>query len=169
MIVRALACSSFSCAVCNVQLTYLRLVAFFGLQVMEQYTQNKLPTEAKRVSNSPRMIFRTKSGQSNHTWHVTRVNVIFIRSVPEQYVNGCNLILASKRELTTTPLQDGVTMEWWYSTTRTRPSLKRFGHLLPRSRRSFQGSRNTDWGSATPSPKSSISSGQSLSPSIGIS
>lgn len=66
------------------------LVAFFGLQVMEKYSHNTLPTEAKRSRNSPKMVFRTKSGQSNHTWHVTRINVLFIRSPLEKYARGCD-------------------------------------------------------------------------------
>lgn len=56
----------------------------FGLQVMEKYSHGNLPTEAKRSSNSPKMVFRTKRGQSNHTWHVTRINVVFIRFVLER-------------------------------------------------------------------------------------
>lgn len=61
---------------------------------MEKYSHNNLPTEAKRSRNSPKLIFRTKSGQSNHTWHVTRINVVFIRSPMERYVNGCNFAVA---------------------------------------------------------------------------
>ena len=62
----------------------LVIVAFFGLQVMEKYSLNSIPTEAQRSSSSPRMIFRNKGGPSKHTWHVTRINVAFIRSTSER-------------------------------------------------------------------------------------
>ena len=62
----------------------LVIVAFFGLQIMEKYSLNNIPTEAQRSSNSPRMIFRNKGGPSKHTWHVTRINVAFIRSTSER-------------------------------------------------------------------------------------
>ena len=62
----------------------LVIVAFFGLQLMEKYSINNIPTEAQRSSSSPRMIFRNKAGPSKHTWHVTRINVAFIRSTSER-------------------------------------------------------------------------------------
>ena len=55
---------------------------------MERYSNNKLPTEAKRSSNAPKMSFRTKGSQSNHAWHVTRINVVFMRSSPERYAKS---------------------------------------------------------------------------------
>lgn len=61
---------------------------------MERYGHNNLPTEAKRSSNSPKMTFRTKSGQSSHTWHVTRINVVFIRIPLERYAEGCAFTVA---------------------------------------------------------------------------
>ncbi|KAM0802622.1 hypothetical protein BDR22DRAFT_971259 [Usnea florida] len=63
--------------------------AFFGLQIMEKYSLKSIPTEAQRSSSSPRMIFRNKGGPSKHTWHVTRINVAFIRSTSERpYYHG---------------------------------------------------------------------------------
>ncbi|KAL8806857.1 MAG: hypothetical protein Q9200_004894 [Gallowayella weberi] len=78
-------------------------VAFFGLQIMEKYASGCIPTEAKRVNNSPKMTFRTMFGQSSQTWYVTRINVFFARVPRTRYdwnraFEEAILALASKVE-----------------------------------------------------------------------
>ena len=53
---------------------------------MEKYESGGLPREATRVSNSPKMTFRTNAGHSGQTWHVTRINIVFIRISVDLYV-----------------------------------------------------------------------------------
>lgn len=61
---------------------------FFALQIFERYEGNRVPAEAMCSEASPKARFRTATGLRGHTWHVTRIALIFAKSLDLKSLRG---------------------------------------------------------------------------------
>lgn len=68
--------------------TYPLLDLFFSIQFFDCYEGSRVPAEAMRSKTSPNAQFRTVTGMSKHTWHVTRLALIFAGSSDRRDFRG---------------------------------------------------------------------------------
>ncbi|OAG01310.1 uncharacterized protein CC84DRAFT_1228289 [Paraphaeosphaeria sporulosa] len=61
---------------------------FFSLQLFERYEGKRVPAEATRSDASPTARFRAATGMHGHTWHVTRIALLFARSLDRKKFRG---------------------------------------------------------------------------------